>query len=156
MILVTMSFGAPRNLCHGPKEAAGALRRANVGEACRNLTVEGKGLESREGFVPKAVVPTHQFSLVVGSGEGIFILLGERRRWVKHQFCTMDGIGVSLVGRRREVAGNDSVVVGSNDSLISCRRLLIIDVFLHHEFLRWRRRAAVKPTAAWQLKHVLP
>ncbi len=101
MILVAMSFGAPRKICHGPKEAAGASRWANVGEACRNLTVEGKGLESREGFVPEAVVPMHQFSLVVGSGEGIFILLGKSRRRVKHQCLTMDGIRVSLVGRRR-------------------------------------------------------
>jgi hypothetical protein len=102
MILVAMSFGAPRNLCHGPKEAAGALRRANVGEARWNLTVEGKDFQTQEGFVPKAVVPLHQLSLVIGSGEGILVLLGKRRRWVEHQHVRINGVGVrSLIGRRR-------------------------------------------------------
>ncbi len=155
MILVAMSFGVPRNLCHGPKEAAGASRRANVGEARRNLTVEGKDFQTQEGFVPEMVVPSHQLSLVVGSREGILILLGERRRRVECQRVTMNGVGVrSLVGRRRQVAGEDSVVVGSNDSLIS-RRLLKIDILLCHEFLRLRWRIVIKPAVARQLKHML-
>ncbi len=45
MILVVMSFGAPRNLRHGPKEAANASRQANMGEARQNLTVEGKDFQ---------------------------------------------------------------------------------------------------------------
>jgi hypothetical protein len=102
MILVAMSFGAPRNLCHGPKEAAGAARRADVGEPLRYLSVEGEDFQTQEGFVPEAVVPSHQLSLVVGSREGILVLLGKRRRRVEHQRVTMNGIRVrSLVGRRR-------------------------------------------------------
>ncbi len=50
MILATMSFGAPRNLHHGPKEAAGASRRANVGEAHQNLTVCPK-LEASKDYL---------------------------------------------------------------------------------------------------------
>jgi hypothetical protein len=102
MILVAMSFGVPRNLCHGSKEAAGASRWANVGEAHRNLTVEGEDFQTQEGFMPEAVVPLHQLSLVIESREGILLLLDKRRRWVKRQCMTMNGVGVrSLVGRRR-------------------------------------------------------
>ena len=102
MILVVMSFGAPRNLCHGPKEAAGASRRVNVGEAHWNLTVEGKDFQTQEGFVPEAVVPSHQLSVVLESREGILVLLGKRRRRVERQRVMMNGVGMrSLVGRRR-------------------------------------------------------
>ena len=52
--------------------------------------------------MPEAVVPSHQLSLVVGSGEGILVLLGKRRRRVERQRVTMIGVRVrSLVGRRR-------------------------------------------------------
>jgi hypothetical protein len=78
------------------------LRQANVGEARQNLIVEGKDFQTREGFMPKAVVPSHQLSLVVGSGEGILVLLGKRRRRVECQPMMMNGVRVrSLVGRRR-------------------------------------------------------
>jgi hypothetical protein len=102
MILVAMAFGAPKNLSHGSKEAAGAARRAEVGEPLWYLAVEGEDFQMQEWFVPKAVVPSHQLSLVIGSGEGILILLDERRRRVERQRVMMNGVGVqSLVGRRR-------------------------------------------------------
>jgi hypothetical protein len=101
MILVAMSFGAPRNLRHGPKEAAGTSRRVNVGETRRNLTVEGEDFQTREGFVPEAVVPSHQLSLVVGSGEGILVLLGKMRRQVERQRVMMNGFRVRSLVRSR-------------------------------------------------------
>jgi hypothetical protein len=102
MILVAKSFGAPRNLRHGPKEAAGTSRQADVGKPLWYLAVEGEDFQTQEGFMPEASVPLHQLSLVVRSGEGILVILGERRRRVKRQRVTMNGVRVrSLVGKRR-------------------------------------------------------
>ncbi len=42
MVNVVMAFGAPRNFCHGPEQAAGASRWPNIGKACRDLSVEGE------------------------------------------------------------------------------------------------------------------
>ncbi len=102
MILVAIAFGALRNLSHGSKEATGAARRADVGNPLWYLAVEGEDFQMREGSMPKAVVPLHQLSLVVGSKKGILVLLGERRRWVDSQRVTMNSVEVrSLLGRRR-------------------------------------------------------
>jgi len=72
-------FTAPRNLSHRAEEAAGALGWLDFCQLLGDFPVEGELLELREGEVTEAVVPSHKFSLIVGSGEvDVLPLLGWR------------------------------------------------------------------------------
>ena len=62
-------FAAPRNLSHRAKEAASTLGWVDFCQLLGNFPVEGELLELGEGEMTKAVVPSHEFSLIVGSGE---------------------------------------------------------------------------------------
>jgi hypothetical protein len=62
-------FAAPRNLGHRAKDAASALGWLDFRQLLGYFTVEGKLLELWEGEMIEAVVPSHQFSLIVGGGE---------------------------------------------------------------------------------------
>ncbi len=62
-------FAAPRNLGHRVKDAASALGWCDFCQLLGYFTIEGKLLELWEGETTKAVVPLHQFSLIIGSGE---------------------------------------------------------------------------------------
>ena len=62
-------FTAPRNLSHRAKEAASTLGWRDFCQLLGNFPVEGELLELCEGKVTKAVVPSHQFSLIVGGGK---------------------------------------------------------------------------------------
>jgi hypothetical protein len=77
--IVAACFGSPRNFGHGPKEASSAARGTNRGESSWNLAVGRKPLELGERHVPKAVVPTHQLSFIIRSGNRVLVLLLERR-----------------------------------------------------------------------------
>ncbi len=66
--IVAACFGLPRNFRHGPKEASSAARGMNRGKFLWNLAVGCKPLELGERHVPKAVVPTHQLSFIIRSG----------------------------------------------------------------------------------------
>ena len=62
-------FTAPRNFSHRAKEAAGALGWLDFRQLLGDFPIEGELLELREGKMTEAVVPSHEFSLIVGSGE---------------------------------------------------------------------------------------
>ena len=62
-------FTAPRNLSHCAEEAASALGWLDFCQLWGDFPVEGELLELCEGEMTKAVVPLHEFSLIVGSGE---------------------------------------------------------------------------------------
>jgi hypothetical protein len=99
---VALSFRSPRNLCHGPIEAAGTARRADTSETRRDFAIGSHGLQSREGLVAEAVMPTHQLGLIVGSRHAIFILLRERRRRIVAEGVpSLDGAWCDCRGRRR-------------------------------------------------------
>ncbi len=98
--IIATCFGLPRNFCHGPKEAASAARGTNRGESLWNLAIGFKPLELEERHVPKAVVPTHQLSLVIRSSNRVLILLLERREGIE---C--EGIAPSDVGMRSKLGG---------------------------------------------------
>ncbi len=56
----------PGKLGHRTKKTAGALGWHNLGEFLWDLTIESKLLELGKAQVAKAVVPTHELSLIVG------------------------------------------------------------------------------------------
>ena len=62
-------FAAPRNLSHRAEEAASTLGWLDFRQLLGDFPVEGELLELREGKMTEAVVPSHEFSLIVGSGE---------------------------------------------------------------------------------------
>jgi hypothetical protein len=62
-------FAAPGNLSHRTKEAASALGWRDFRQLLGDFLVEGKLLELCKGKMTEAVVPSHEFSLIVGSGE---------------------------------------------------------------------------------------
>jgi hypothetical protein len=62
-------FATPRNLSHRAEKAASALGWRDFCQLLGDFPVEGKLFELCEGKVTKAVVPLHQFSLIVGGGE---------------------------------------------------------------------------------------
>jgi hypothetical protein len=88
---IVLAFGAPRNFCHGPIEAASAARGANASKALGDLAILSKRLEVGEGLVAKAVMLPHQFCLIVGHGNTILVLLGEGRRWIVAEVIANDG-----------------------------------------------------------------
>ncbi len=66
-------FTAPRNFSHRAEEAASALGGLDCCQLLGDFPVEGELLELREGKMTEAVVPSHEFSLIVGSGDiGVF------------------------------------------------------------------------------------
>jgi len=62
-------FAAPRNLSHRTEEAASALGWRDFCQLLGDFPVEGELLELCEGKMTEAVVPSHEFSLIVGSDE---------------------------------------------------------------------------------------
>ena len=62
-------FAAPRNLSHRAKEAASAFGWFDSRQLLGDVPVEGELLELGEGKVTEAVMPSHEFGLVIGSGE---------------------------------------------------------------------------------------
>ncbi len=62
-------FAAPRNLSHGAKEAASALGWRDFRQLLGDFPVDGELLELSKGKVTEAIVPSHQFGLIVGSSE---------------------------------------------------------------------------------------
>ncbi len=63
------AFAVPRNLSHRAEEAASALGWLDFRQLLGDFPVEGKLLELREGKVTEAVVPSHEFGLILGSGK---------------------------------------------------------------------------------------
>ena len=59
----------PRNLGHGPVEAAGARGRLNLGEFLGNFAVFSENLELGEGKVAETMMPSHEFGLVIGGDD---------------------------------------------------------------------------------------
>ncbi len=59
----------PGKLGHCTKVAASALGQDDLGKLHWNFTIVGKLLELGKAQVAKLVVPTHEFSLIVGSRE---------------------------------------------------------------------------------------
>ncbi len=57
----------PGYLGHSTKEASRAGRRLDLGQSSWDLAIEGKLLELGEGQVAEAVMPAHEFGLVVNS-----------------------------------------------------------------------------------------
>ncbi len=53
---------------HSTKEPSRAGRRLDLGQLSWDLAIQGKLLELGEGQVAKAVMPVHEFGLVVDSG----------------------------------------------------------------------------------------
>ncbi len=79
-----------------------AARVTIRGESLWNLTVGCKPLELGEWHVPKAVVPTHQLSIVIRSGDRVLVLLLERRGGIKCEGLVKSDIGMrSKLGGRR-------------------------------------------------------
>jgi hypothetical protein len=94
-------FGAPRYLGHGPKKAAGTARRANVRKLGWNLAVARKLFQFCEGGVPETIMPSHEFSLVVESSNGVLIVILEDRRGVEGEGVMTKEVRVRGKLRRR-------------------------------------------------------
>ncbi len=62
-----MSF--PGYLGHSTKEASHTGRRLDLGQSSWDLSIDGKLLELGEGQAAEAVMPAHEFGLVVDSGQ---------------------------------------------------------------------------------------
>ena len=62
-------FTAPRNFSHRTKEAASAFGWRDFHQLLGDFSIEGKLLELCKGKMTEAVVPSHEFSLIVGSGK---------------------------------------------------------------------------------------
>ena len=88
---IALSFAAPRDFCHGPIEAASAVRGANASNSRGDFPVCSQRLEVGERRVAKAVIPPHQLRLIVGSRNAVLIFLGEGRRWIKAKGIALDG-----------------------------------------------------------------
>ncbi len=72
-------MSSPGYFGHGVKEASRAGRRLDLGQTLRDLAVEHQLLELAEGQVAKAVMPEHEFSLVINCGQLdvlVFLKLG--------------------------------------------------------------------------------
>jgi hypothetical protein len=62
-------LSSPGYFGHGPKEASHAGRRLDLGQTSRDLAVKCQLLELGEGQVAEAVMPAHEFGLVVNCGQ---------------------------------------------------------------------------------------
>ncbi len=72
-------FTAPRNLGHRAEEAAVTLGWRDCRQLLGDFPIEGKLLQLSEGKMAKAVVPTHELGLIIGSGEVYVVSLLCRR-----------------------------------------------------------------------------
>ena len=88
---IALPFAAPWDFRHGSVEAAGAAVRTNASEALGDLAMLGENLEAREGLVSEAIMPPHEFCLVVGGSHTILILLGEGTRRIVSKVVSNDG-----------------------------------------------------------------
>ncbi len=98
--IVATCFGLQRNFCYGPKEAASAARGTNRGASSWNLALGCKPLELGEWHMPKAVVPKHQLSLVIGIGDRVLLLLLKRRGRIERE-----GVATSDVRMHSKLGG---------------------------------------------------
>jgi hypothetical protein len=55
----------------------------DLGKLLGNLSIKGKEAELLEGGMTKAVVPSHELSLVIGRQERVLLVLLKRRRWIE-------------------------------------------------------------------------
>jgi hypothetical protein len=102
VIIITLVFGAPRNFGHGPKKAAGTAGRTNVGELGGDLAVARKLLELWEGGVAKAIMPSHQLSLIIRGGNRILVGFLKHWQWVERKGIPTKEVQVrGKLGRRR-------------------------------------------------------
>ncbi len=62
-------FTAPRNFSHRAEEAASALGWRDCCQLLGDFPVKSELLELCKGKMTKAVVPSHELGLIVGSGE---------------------------------------------------------------------------------------
>ncbi len=72
-------MSSPGYFGHGTKEASRAGRRLDLGQTLRDLAVMRQLLELGEGQVAEAVMPAHEFGLVINCGqveELVFLKLG--------------------------------------------------------------------------------
>ncbi len=72
-------MSSPGYFGHGAKEASHAGRRLDLGQTSRDLAIKHQLLELGEGQVAKAVMPAHEFGLVVNCGQVdvlVFLKLG--------------------------------------------------------------------------------
>jgi len=109
---IALAFAAPRNFCHGPIEAASAARGANASKALGDLAILSKRLETGKGLVAEAVMPPHQFCLIVRCGNTILVLLGEGRRQT-----------VAEVIANGEPEGDEEVSVPSHSLVVFLNKL---------------------------------
>ncbi len=58
-------MSSPGYFGHGAKEASGAGRRLDLGQTSRDLAIKRQLLELGEGQVAEAVMPAHEFGLVL-------------------------------------------------------------------------------------------
>ena len=70
-------FAAPRKLGHCAEEASCTLGRGGLCKLLWDLAIDDKLLQLWKMEVAKAIVPPHQFSLVVGGGKWSILVLGE-------------------------------------------------------------------------------
>jgi hypothetical protein len=85
LIIITLVFGVPRNFGHGPKKAAGTAGRKNVGKLGGDLAIARELLELWEGGVAKAIMPSHQLSLIIRGGNQILVGFLEHWQWVERK-----------------------------------------------------------------------
>jgi hypothetical protein len=101
VVLTEPLFGAPRYLDHGPKKTASTAGRANVRKLGWNLAVSRKLFQFCVGGVPETIMPSHEFSLVVGSGNGVLIVILEDWRGVEGEGVMTKKVRVRGKLRRR-------------------------------------------------------
>jgi hypothetical protein len=72
-------LSSPAYFGHGAKEASRTGRRLDLGQTSRDLAIKRQLLELGEGQVAEAVMPAHEFGLVVDCGRVdmlVFLKLG--------------------------------------------------------------------------------
>jgi hypothetical protein len=72
-------FATPRKLGHCAEEASCTLGRGNLCKLLWDLAIDGKLLQLWKMEVAEAIVPTHEFSLVLSSGKWSILILGKWR-----------------------------------------------------------------------------
>ncbi len=84
------------NFVMAPKRHPAHFGGGILGQSARDFTVLCKELQFWEGKVAEAVVPLHEFGLVVGGGEIEFLVLLKRRSWIEREGIHVGG-GVGLL-----------------------------------------------------------
>ena len=144
-------FAVLRQFCHGIKEAPCAPRRWHLCQTSRDLTVNCKQLQFWEGEMTNAVMPSHEFGLVISGGEMEFLVLLGRWSWIKREGAHAGGaVRFPLwadLSRRGLVCSVACLFVGW------CQLILfIIDIFFGNKFPFVE---GVVSSMAWKLKNVL-